>query len=843
MPMRNMSRRFAVTAMALVICVAGTTSAPGQFQNLLGGGLQGGIASKSKAEVSFSLEPADAKPGDEVTFRVSVSLPEGSYTYSTDPSFGGHTRIEVTEAAELQPIDKEFRADHPPKVANDEFLGRVEKYEKSVTWSKTYRIEPGAAAQNVALRGVLNYQVCDAATCRPLKTPFEVRLNAASAESAAAPFTFEETRDYKGEPGPATLRVELSPNDAGPGDKVTLSVSLRMDEHWHTYSTTQKPGNAAVATSIKASTVQGLKPLGEGFQPDRKPEIKRPLEDIEQEVYDGEVTWTQQFEVTAEKYGAAGEVRYQVCDKARCLQPETVAFAVGRVEAGQAVALPAAAGNVAPMQLGGADNPEVAAAEVAGHNENDPTRAGLIPFLVAAATAGFLALLTPCVFPMVPITVSFFLKQSETEHHRPLFMALVYCAGIMVTFTILGLLMAVFFGAASLTTLANNPWLNLAIAAVLIFFGMNLLGMFELRVPSWLLTWSSGKEGQGGIIGVLFMAFTFTLVSFTCTFAFVGFLLVLAANGQYYWPILGMLAFSAAFSLPFFFLALFPSLLKALPKSGGWMNTVKVTMGLIEVGAAFKFLSVADLAWNPMPMVFDYALVMSAWIIISICAGLYLLGVFRLPHDTPSESISVVRLVAAMGFLGLAGYLSVGVFAAEKPEGKVWENIVAFAPPKIEGGQGDIGPYIEHDGLKYALDVNRAVQFASQKNLPLFFDFTGVNCTNCRKMEKRMEQPHLRKRLENFVLVRLYTDNVPTIQDRERSQELLETNIKRQVEWFGDTTLPAYAVVTPDGEDRLATFIGLEQQEGAFAEFLDKGLEKWRLRKNGGAPEGQLVSR
>jgi thiol:disulfide interchange protein DsbD len=319
------------------------------------------------------------------------------------------------------------------------------------------------------------------------------------------------------------------------------------------------------------------------------------------------------------------------------------------------------------------------------------------------------------------------------------------------------------------------------------------------------------------------MALTFTLVSFTCTFAFAGGLLVLAAKGEYFWPILGMLAFSAAFSLPFFFLALFPSLLQKLPQSGGWMNRVKVTMGIIEVAAALKFLNIADQMWNPVPLIFDYPVVMSAWVVLALATGLYLLGAFRLPHDSPTEGLSVPRLTFVVAFFGLGGYLAVGLFAPEK----MGDLFAAFAPPQFVGGKGDVGPYLEHDGLKYALSFDHARQFAQRKNQPMFLEFTGVNCVNCRLMERRMKQPRNRRELKKFVLVQLYTDSVPHIQDRQLAGKLKESNLRLQEDWFGDVTLPAYAVVTPDGKTVLATFKGLERRNGEFARFLADGHAKW----------------
>lgn len=833
----------------LVVLTAVSTLSAQEFKNLLGEdqGIFGG-ARQTDPIVTAALEPQSAARGDEVTLSIRVELAPDHYTYSMNPSFGGATRIELEDLAGLEPLDDSFTADHAPKkVFEPVFDQEIEKFFDKVVWRRKYRVvgDPGS----VELVGVLKYQVCDASSCRNLKHPFRVTLAAGSDRRETAstvfgapshPLSYSQTPERKpGRPEPLTFEFELSPADAKAGQTVTLLVTANLEPEWHTFALDQDPRMAGLPTVITIEETTGLKSLGDTFSASKEAEIERPLDHegqplttlidekeqpIVQRVHYGRVTWTLPFEVTESGaeggYGVAGNIRFQVCRHGTCRIPMTVPFALGAVV--EAAATPDAAGRP------GAEVADVQEAEDVSAMEGDVRAGGLFPFLVSAVLAGFAALLTPCVFPMIPITVSFFLKQSEKEHHKPVTMALIYCAGIIVTFTGLGLLLAVIFGATQLNVIANNAWLNLAIAAVLIFFGMNLLGMFEIRVPGWLLTWTAGKEGQGGVIGVLFMSLTFTLVSFTCTFAFAGLLLVWASKGDYYWPIVGMLAFSAAFSLPFFFLALFPSFLQKLPKSGGWMNTVKVTMGMIEVGAAFKFLSVADLGMNPTPIMFDYSLVMSAWVIICLCTGVYLLGMFRLPHDTPADSISVPRLVAAMTFLGFGGYLAVGLFAPNEPTGKVWEQIVAFAPPRFEGGVDDIGPFLEHEGLRFALDVDRAFEVAEARSQPLFLDFTGVNCVNCRLMEDRMGEPENRGRLQKFLRVQLYQDNVPDIADRELVDKLLERNRNLQEEWFGDVTLPAYAVVAPKGKKILATFKGLETEEGQFAEFLDRGLEKWR---------------
>lgn len=815
-----------------------------KFRDLIG---QGGgtpnfkpVAGTKDPQVDFRLTPTNAKPGDEVTFSIHVRLPTGGFTYGIGGEFGGRTHILVTETDGLTPVDEEFSPDHEPKINFDEnFNIELAKHLEDVTWSKRYRLDAAAKIGEVKLAGKLRYQVCDSSSCRPFTVPFQLTLGEGDKPSAtvaakALPLEFEQRPKAGSRPGPATIRVQLAPENAKPGDEITLSISNELDDGWHTYSLTQNRKNAALPTAIKILEVAGLEPIDEDFAAEPVFETK----DVDvvgkilrQEVHHGKVTWTRRYRVAKSaavgRFGVSGSIKYQVCDENQCLPPKTVKFTLGQLQSSDGSQQGAVAKGQADAPGSNADDPKSAEPITAEAKEKKIRSMGLFAFLLTAVTAGFLALLTPCVFPMIPITVSFFLKQSEREHHKPISTALIYCLGIVVTFTVLGILMAAIFGATSLNQLANNAWLNVGIAGVLIFFGMNLLGLFEIRVPSWMLTWSSNKEGQGGIAGTLFMSLTFTLVSFTCTFAFAGLLLVWAAKGDYYWPILGMLAFSAAFSFPFFFLALFPSYLKKLPKSGGWMNRVKVTMGFIELGAAFKFLSVADLAWNPVPFFFDYSLVMSAWMVISVCAGLYLLGLFHMSHDTPEEKISALRLASAMTFLGFAAYLAIGLFGAKKPDGAVWQQIAAFAPPQFEAGESDIGPILKHEGLSFALDYDRAVNYAKEQNLPLFLDFTGVNCVNCRKMEAQMTLPQNRGQLSSFVLVQLYTDNVPGILDEELAERLVDRNRNLQQDWIGDVTLPSYAIVAPDGDTVLSRISGYSSETVRFTEFLEKGRAKW----------------
>lgn len=818
----------------LALMTAWTAPADAQvkgFHDLTGLGVGGRTP---KPEFTATLTPETAKAGDEVTLAIHAKLPSGFYIYSTTGEFEGRTKIQLKEVG-LEQVDAEFIPDHAPKTSFEPLLKvEVSKFHDQVTWKKRYRIAKDADLSKVAITGELSGQYCteggdgEAGKCVPIIPAYEFEV------ALPAPPRFEyEERPTRGKTNPALLRFKLSPEDAKPGDKVTLSINLQLDEGWHTFSLTHK-GEGGEATVIELDSLHGLKPIGDGFQPDHpaEKEIQKEL-GLTLEVHHDHVTWSCDFEVLPDaelhKIGVGGRISYQTC-KTRCIPSREVAFVLGVVP-------PARGGrdgnpDVADLAAPGGVQPEVPPPPGIKLAKQDQ---GLFGFLITAIGFGFLSLLTPCVWPMIPITVSFFLKQSESDHHRPFTVALVFCGSIIATFTILGVGIAAIFGAAKLNALANNPWLNVFIGAVFVIFALNMLGLFEIRIPSGLLTFTANKEQAGGYLGAMFMALTFTLTSFTCTFAFAGSLLIAASQGQYYWPIIGMLAFGAAFASPFFLLAMVPSMLRRLPKSGGWMNSVKVVMGLIEIGAAVKFFSVADLVWSPQPVIFDFVFVMISWLVLSLTIALYLLGVFRLSHDVPAPGISVGRMLLVMLFIGLSFNLAVGLMAEQRGGGWIMDQIIAFAPPRFENDSTpptDLPtPVVAHHGIWFTLDVDKAIVHATRKQRPMLFDFTGVNCVNCRLMEKKMPQPRNRERLDRLVLVQLYADKVPVISDAAEVKRLLKRNIDLQTEWFGDVSLPSYAVVAPDGKTILSTFTGLEQKEGEFADFLDEGWKKWEAMK------------
>ncbi len=774
-----------------------------------------------KAVFTATLSPSTAKPGDEVTLSVTAKLPPDSYIFSMTGDFEQRTQITEAKVVGLEPVDTEFQPDRAPETQFDAILNQtLSKFHGDVTWSKKFRVAADAVSENVAIDLLLTGQYCsegEGGQCTLIKPPVKMRatlLAAAPAEKSSdeqkATFQFNK-RPTRGKTNPVELRFQLAPTTSSNSKTVKLAITMVLDEGWHTFSTTFG-GEGGTPTEITLDKIQGLKPVGNGFIPNRPPEIK--VEEslgLRQEVYHDQISWIQEFEVlpntAPHRYGVEGTITYQTCRES-CIPPRSESFVLGvtsddveppdKVELFQEPSV-------------GVAVPESGVSEV--KQKSRPQDKGLFVFLLTAVGAALVALLTPCVFPMVPITVSFFLKQNESKGGRPIVLALVFSAAIITAFVVIGVGIAAIFGATKPNELANNWILNLFLSSIFFAFALNMLGAFEIQVPSWLLSFTASGEQTGGYVGVVFMALTFVLTSFSCTFAFVGSLLAAAAQGDYYWPVLGMFAFGATFAAPFFCLALMPGTLKSLPKSGGWLNAVKVVMGFVELGVAVKYISIVDQQWNSIPWLFDFTNVMTLWSVLSLCTGLYLLGQFRLSHDSPVQGLSPVRVILAVGFLMLGGLFAV---ALTQPQRDAWflNQLISFAPAQLVDEE-------------FELDFDVAVSKATAQKKPLFVDFTGVFCTNCRLMEQRMAKPINQSRLNNFIKVQLYIDKVPKITDKAEADRILARNVSLQVNWFDDVTLPSYAVVTPDGKTILASFFGLEQHEGDFARFLDEGFEKW----------------
>lgn len=419
---------------------------------------------------------------------------------------------------------------------------------------------------------------------------------------------------------------------------------------------------------------------------------------------------------------------------------------------------------------------------------------------------GALSLLTPCVFPMIPITVSYFTRTDDSTRGSPTRNALIYAAGIMATFTVLGMAIALLVGAGGINRFAANPWVNLLVTTIFIAFALNLFGVWQFTLPSSLLTRltaaSNGSRG-GETVGILAMGLTFTLTSFTCTAPFVGTLLVMAAQGDWQWPLLGLMVFSAVFALPFFLLAMMPSAIAKLPRSGSWLNSVKVMMGFIEIATAMKFLANADLVWQWG--IFTRDVVLIVWIVTAVLAAAYLAGLFT--RVRPRPRTGPWQYGVAVACIAIAFVLGRGIRGGRLGE------LESFLPPPegaVTAGIASVDGELSWMVNDYAASLARA----KSENKWVLIDFTGYTCTNCRWMEANMfPRAEITKEMERFVRVRLYTDG---------QGELYRTQQKLELDKFGTVALPYYAIVDSEGHTK-SQFLGMTRSSDEYLTFLRVG--------------------
>lgn len=466
--------------------------------------------------------------------------------------------------------------------------------------------------------------------------------------------------------------------------------------------------------------------------------------------------------------------------------------------------------------------------------------------------AGFAALLTPCVFPMIPMTVSFFTKQSKTKA-AGIKNAVLYGISIIVIYIILGVAVSGIFGANALNALSTNPWFNIFFFVLLVIFAISFFGAFEIILPSSWVNMADRKSDKGGIIGIFFMAFTLALVSFSCTGPIVGALLVQAAGEGGMAPVIGMLGFSSALALPFAFFAAFPGYLNSLPKSGGWLNSVKVVLGFLELAFAFKFLSIAD-------MVLDLHLLerevfIAIWIAISGGLGFYLLGKIRLPHDSPMDHTPVSRFVLGLLVLAFTIYMIPGLWGAPV-------NLISgFPPPKdysespygvgntaavLAGGNNS---HINNNDLPEGMhpgpqnipafeDYEQALVYAKKVNKPLLLDFTGKGCTNCRKMEDKVWSNETVKGMlaNDYVLVSLYVDLRTKLPEEEvfispKTGKKIRTIGNKwadfQLTRFNQQGQPYYVLIDTE-ENTLNQPKAYDPDVDGYIDWLNEGIEKFK---------------
>lgn len=639
---------------------------------------------------------------------------------------------------------------------------------------------------------------------------------------------------------PVSYEVIDAPDQVQAGEVFEITVNATIEGEWHLYSIANDPDAGPYPTQF-SSADQKLAIAGSTEESEPSIEMD-PNFNAELGWHTGSATFTIPLAFKEELSGAneiSLEVLYQVCDDKSCLPPKTKAIThtidiSGVADDPYTDFQESALGDTSITGSATTSKEDV-------NTDNEPTKQGqvesvgyasgnIFSFLWIALAAGLAALLTPCVFPMIPLTVSFFSKQKEGQGTAAVGQAFGFGFAIVVTFTILGALLALFVGASGANNFAANPWVNLFIALVLIVFAISLLGAFELRLPHQVTNWLNRKSNESsGIAGILFMALTISAVSFSCTAPFVGGVLAATTGGEWFYPIIGMAGFSAAFASPFVLLALFPRWLESLPQSGSWMNIVKVLLGFIELAAAIKFLSNADLVWEWGLVSRPFAI--ATWIAIFLMAGLYLLGTYTLHNDERSSQISTGRLMLAMPFLLFSFYLIPGLMGASLG---IWDS---WLPPKQATDVSVVSSLAQRGGVsgnsvaneKWTSNYEEGRQKALDENKPLFIDFTGYTCTNCRAMEANVfPLEEVQNQFAKMQQVRLYTD------DGSEGP----ANQKFQFELTGTVALPTYVILDPSNKKIMDQLVGYADKE-RFKSFLDSGLQRFS-QENGKQRVGNL---
>lgn len=627
---------------------------------------------------------------------------------------------------------------------------------------------------------------------------------------------------------PVSYSVVGAPDQIKAGEVFEITVKASIDGQWHLYSIANDPDAGPYPTQFSSASSDVAIA---GAVEESEPSIEMdPNFNAELGWHTSEATFTIPVALRSDVSGSSEiglEVLYQVCDDKSCLPPKTKSI-VHTVSVEGVADNPytnfdeSAAGDAAPKQAKSNVEKQESAPEGEQNqgkvDKSGYSSGGIFSFLWIALAAGFAALLTPCVFPMIPLTVSFFSKQKEGKGTAAIGQAFGFGLAIVITFTILGALLALFIGASGANKFAANPWVNLFIALILVVFAISLLGAFELRLPHQLTNWLNQKSNESsGSLGILFMALTISAVSFSCTAPFVGGVLAATAGGEWFYPIIGMAGFSAAFASPFVLFALFPRWLESLPQSGSWMEIVKVLLGFIELAAAVKFLSNADLVWEWGLISRPFAI--ATWIAIFLMTGLYLLGVYSINNDTRPTKIGTGRLMLAMPFILFSFYLipglmgaSLGIWDSWLPPKQVTDVSVVRSLAQQGGGSAN-----SSEAENWTSNYDEALEIAQKENKPVFIDFTGYTCTNCRAMETNVfPLAEIQKRFAKMKQVRLYTD------DGSDGPE----NQKFQFEFTGTVALPTYVIVDPENEKIMDQLVGYANKE-TFRQFLDSGLQRF----------------
>lgn len=631
--------------------------------------------------------------------------------------------------------------------------------------------------------------------------------------------------------------------------EVELTAVAKINAGWHLYDIVI-PDGGPNPTALTIDQIKGATKVG-GFKViDSK--LHKGFDDIFQmEIgyYENQATFVQRFKVTDKaSFSLKGDIRAQACNDSECTPPlpndfsfsakdlPTTLTVVGGDATNSGIAVESdSTNNIVTDSLDQATSvsnadlwtPVIKELQEYGAAGSTSDKSLLMIF-IGGFLGGLVALLTPCVWPMIPMTVSFFLKRNKKSRSKAIKDAIVYGLAIIIIYVALGLIITGLFGASALNDLATSALFNLIFFALLVFFGISFLGAFDLVLPSsWTNKMDSKADSTTGIVSIFFMAFTLALVSFSCTGPIIGTLLVEAASsGNITAPAIGMFGFALALSVPFALFAIFPSLLESMPKSGGWLNSVKVTLGFLELALALKFLSVADLAygWG----ILDREVFLVLWIIIFTLLGLYLLGKLKFSHDSDLKYVSVPRLFMAIISLAFAVYLVPGLWGAPL------KSISAFSPPLWTQ---DFSLYKGEVHAKFD-DYETGMEYARKNNKPVMIDFSGYGCVNCRKMEASVWTDIRVKKIleEDYVLITLMVDDKKKLPEIIEVEENGKTSKLKTIgdKWsylqrhkFGTNSQPYYVLLNHEGKP-IGPSYAYDEDVKKYIDFLEIGLKNYK---------------
>lgn len=643
---------------------------------------------------------------------------------------------------------------------------------------------------------------------------------------------------------PVKFKTELKNVSA---TEVEIVFTASIEQGWHVYSTDLGDGGPISATfntdKLTGAQLDGkLRPVGKEIASFDK------LFEMDVRYFEHTAQFVQKLKLTGGDYQVTGYLEYGACNDENCLPPTQVEFSFSGKAEGTSASVqtetPAEQADMAaaPTVIGGADGPTsvvvsdndlwspvINELNALGETTSQEDMSWLYIF-ITGFVGGLLALFTPCVWPIIPMTVSFFLKRSK-DKKKGIRDAWTYGASIVVIYVTLGLAITAIFGANALNALSTNAIFNIFFCLMLVVFAASFFGAFEITLPSkWSNAVDSKAEATTGLLSIFLMAFTLSLVSFSCTGPIIGFLLVqVSTTGNVIAPAVGMLGFAIALALPFTLFALFPSWLKSMPKSGGWMNVIKVTLGFLELAFALKFLSVADLAYGWR--ILDRETFLALWIVLFALLGFYLLGKIKFPHDDDDTKVSVPRFFLALASLAFAVYMVPGLWGAPL------KAVSAFAPPMQTQ---DFNLYNNEVHAKFD-DYDAGMKYAREHGKPVMLDFTGYGCVNCRKMELAVWTDMKVADLINndYVLITLYVDNKTRLPEPVKVMENGTERTLRTVgdKWsylqrvkFGANAQPFYVLIDNEGKPLNKSY-SYDEDIDKYVDFLQAGLNNYNKKK------------